>query len=194
MGLFTRANLDAAEGLIELVANQGMEMVLPKGIPMIKNIQGNYTRPDNVFCSADIEDWVTQRTTLPGQTPLKADHFPIHTTVDFTMLKSECPQSFNYRAVEWDTFLADLIKNLEAILEPPQIDDKEQFCKALQDVRQAIRNTIEKIVPRLRPLPHSKCWWTRDLDIARSKAKQAGEKVYKYRHHPAHLSHEEARR
>ena len=169
-------------------------MVLPKGIPTIKNTQGNYTRPDNVFCSAGIEDWVTQCTTSPGQTPPKADHFPIHTTVDFTMSKSERPQSFNYRAVEWDAFLAELIKNLEAIPEPRWIDDEEQFRKALQDVSQAIHDTREKIVPRRKPSPHSKRWWTKDLDIARSQAKRAGEKVYMYRHHPAHPSHEEARR
>jgi len=118
VGLFTRANLDAAEGLIELVANHGMEMTLPKGIPTIKNTQGNYTRPDNVFCSADIEDWVTQCTTSPGQMPLKADHFPIHTTIDFMMTRSKRPQNFNYRAVEWDAFLFELSKNLKIIPEP----------------------------------------------------------------------------
>ena len=194
VGLFMRANLDAAEELIELVANHGMEMVLPKGIPTIKNAQGNYTRPDNVFCSAEIEDWVTQCTTLPGETPPKADHFPIHITIDFSMAKSERPLGFNYRAVEWDVFLVELTKNLEQIPDPQRIEDEDQFHKALQDVSQAIRNTIEKVVPRRKPSPHSKRWWTKELDLARSRAKRAGEKSYKYRNHPAHPSHEEARR
>jgi len=118
VGLFTRANLDAAEELIELVANQGMEMVLPKGIPTIKNVQGNHTRPDNVFCSGEIVDWVMQCTTLPGETLPKADHFPIHTTVDFSMKQSERSPGFNYRAIEWGDFLVELIKNLDKIPQP----------------------------------------------------------------------------
>jgi len=57
-----------------------------------------------------------------------------------------------------------------------------------------IHNTIKKIVPRCRPSPHSKRWWTKDLNTARSRAKRAGEKAYKYRNHLAHPSHEESRR
>jgi len=171
VGLFTRANLNAAEGLIELVANWGMEMTLPKGIPTIKNAQGNYTRPDNVFCSTEIEEWITQCTTSPGETPPKADHFPIHTTVDFSMKKSEHAQGFNYRGVEWDKFLMDLIKNLEKIPKPRRIDDEPQFHKALQDLTKAIRDTIEMVIPRHKQSPHSKRWWTKELDSARSWAK-----------------------
>ncbi|KIK02005.1 hypothetical protein K443DRAFT_97612 [Laccaria amethystina LaAM-08-1] len=171
-----------------------MEMALPKGIPTIKNTQGNYTRPDNIFCSAEIEDWVTQCTTLPGETPLKADHFPIYITIDFSMTRSERPPGFNYRVVEWDVFLVELTKNLEQIPGSRRIDDEGQFHKALWDVSQAIHNTIEKAVLRHKPSPQSKHWWTKELDLARSRAKRTGEKSYKYRNHPAHPSHEDARR
>jgi hypothetical protein len=194
VGLFTRANLDAAEGLIELVASWGMEMTLPKGIPTIKNTQGNYTRPDNVFCSVEIEGWITQCTTSPGETPPKADHFPIHTTVDFSMKKSEHVQGFNYRVVEWDAFLVELAKNLEKIPQPRRIDDEPQFHKALQDLTKVIRDTIKKVVPRHKQSPHSKRWWTKELDLTRSRARRAGEKAHKYRNHLRHPCHKEARR
>src|SRR5271156_3195656 len=46
--LFTNANLNVAEELIELVANNQMEMALPKDIPTLTNSAGNMTRPDNV--------------------------------------------------------------------------------------------------------------------------------------------------
>jgi len=193
VGLFTRANLNVVEELIELVASRGMEMVLLKGIPTIKNVQGNYTRLDNVFCSQGIEDWVTQCATVPGETPPKADHFPIHTTMDFSMKGAAHSHSFNYRAVEWEVFITDLIKNLGKIPDPQQIDDEDQFHNALGGLTKAIFDTIEKVVPRHKPSPHSKQWWTKDLDLARSQARRAGEKVYRYRNHPMHPSHEDAR-
>ena len=139
IGLFTRANLDVVEELIELVASRGMEMVLPKGIPTIKNAQGNCTRPDNVFCSGGIEDWVIQCATSPGETPPKADHFPIHTTIDFSMKGSAHSYSFNYRAIERDVFVTDLIKNLKKIPEPQWIDNEDQFHNTLNGLTKAIR-------------------------------------------------------
>ena len=33
-------------------------MTLLKGMLTIKNTHGNYTRPNNVFCSEEIADWV----------------------------------------------------------------------------------------------------------------------------------------
>ena len=53
--LFTTANLDAASQLISLLENHNMEMALPAGIPMLQAFcTGNFSRPNNVFCSADI--------------------------------------------------------------------------------------------------------------------------------------------
>jgi len=110
------------------------------------------------------------------------------------MKKSECSQGFNYRAVEWGTFLTELIKNLEKIPEPRQIDDEDQFHKALHDLTKAIHDTIEKNVPKHKPSPHSKRWWTKELNSARSLAKRTGERVYRYRNHPTHPVHKDARR
>ncbi|TFK18198.1 hypothetical protein FA15DRAFT_552156, partial [Coprinopsis marcescibilis] len=56
--LFTRKNLDEAEQLLEMVAEWGMVMALPKGVPMLRNSQGNWMRPDNVFMSEALEDRV----------------------------------------------------------------------------------------------------------------------------------------
>ncbi|TFK22073.1 hypothetical protein FA15DRAFT_596731 [Coprinopsis marcescibilis] len=39
--LFTGRNLDDAKQLIEMTAEWGLEMALPKGIPMLRNSKGN---------------------------------------------------------------------------------------------------------------------------------------------------------
>ena len=53
--LFTPANLDSASILITLLEDHNMEMALPAGIPTIQAFcTGNYSRPNNIFCSADL--------------------------------------------------------------------------------------------------------------------------------------------
>ena len=52
--LFTHQNLNDASVLIDLLADHDMHMVLPHGIPTIRNAAGNLTRPDNVFASSHL--------------------------------------------------------------------------------------------------------------------------------------------
>jgi hypothetical protein len=41
--------------LVEMIANEGLEMALPKGEPTLKHMVTNfYSQPDNVWCSAEI--------------------------------------------------------------------------------------------------------------------------------------------
>ncbi len=54
--LFTAATLWAANSLLEKLADHGMVMVLPKGIPTLESKSTkNWTHPDNIFCSANME-------------------------------------------------------------------------------------------------------------------------------------------
>jgi len=53
--LFTNANIEDANTLIELIETHEMEMVLPAGLPTLQTFRsGNFSRPDNVFCSANL--------------------------------------------------------------------------------------------------------------------------------------------
>ncbi|KAJ8589707.1 hypothetical protein M405DRAFT_700139, partial [Rhizopogon salebrosus TDB-379] len=48
--LFTNQYLDAAQPLLDLIADYGMIMTLPKGLPTLQSTSSkNWTRPDNVF-------------------------------------------------------------------------------------------------------------------------------------------------
>ena len=51
--LFTESNLRLAQTLLDAVQEWELQMILPKDIPTLQAFgTGNYTRPDNVFCSA----------------------------------------------------------------------------------------------------------------------------------------------
>src|SRR5271155_1202675 len=95
--LFTAANLNAAEELIELIANNHLVMTLPKGIPTLINSTENLTRPDNMFVSQAISHRVIKCNTSPEDTPPKADHFPIHITIDFSIQEAIPKIAWNFR-------------------------------------------------------------------------------------------------
>ena len=76
--LFTTANLEAASHLISLVEDHSMEMVLPAGIPTLQAFRtGNFSCPDNVFCSADLVPTFVVCDTWPQLRPARTDHFPL---------------------------------------------------------------------------------------------------------------------
>ena len=64
--LFTASALEEATKLLVIVADHGMAMALPKGIPTLEAMATkNWTRLDNVFCSSNLEDKVIYCTMDP---------------------------------------------------------------------------------------------------------------------------------
>ena len=63
--------------------------------------------------------------------------------------------------------------------------------EAIDNLTHAINSTIEDIVPKRRPSPLSKLWWTPELSAARTKTKRLARKSYNYRQQPLHPCHEE---
>ena len=55
--LFTAAALADLNRLLEIVVDHNMEMTLPKGLPTLEVMSmKNWTRPNNIFCSANLVD------------------------------------------------------------------------------------------------------------------------------------------
>jgi endonuclease/exonuclease/phosphatase family metal-dependent hydrolase len=75
--LFTQKNLDEAQILIDLLSDYNLVLALPPYTPTITNSRGGNTRPDNVFISEEVANWVIKCEVRPDDTPPRADHFPI---------------------------------------------------------------------------------------------------------------------
>ena len=194
--LFSAANLDAAEELIEIIANNQLEMVLPKNIPTIINSAGNLTRPDNVFISRNISHWIIKCNTSPEDRPPKADHFPIHTTINFPTQETNPKMTWNYRAADWVKFREQLTTNLQATPPPQVLATTNALEDALDSLTGAIINTMEAVIPKKKPSPHSKRWWTPEISNARILTKKLARTSYRYRYqqfHPCHDEHKAAR-
>jgi endonuclease/exonuclease/phosphatase family metal-dependent hydrolase len=76
--LFTRASMELVQPLLNMIAGFDMRMVLPEGIPTLKaSVSGNYTRVDNVFCSAPLLCSFVLCDTVLGLRPANSDHMPV---------------------------------------------------------------------------------------------------------------------
>ena len=170
--LFTGAALDEAQKLIDLLANGDMSMALPQCIPTIQNSRGNLTRPDNVFISNTIADWVIRCDVAPDDQPPKADHFPIITILDLPINRNKRVLTFNFRATDWDEFRKCLEQELNKIQPQVPIRMPPELDSALDQLEGAILQTMEAIVPKRKPSPYAKRWWTRELTQLRQEMRR----------------------
>src|SRR5271168_2977524 len=191
--LFTNRNLDEAQILIDLLSDYSMDLALPQYTPTIVNSRGGNTRPDNIFISQDIANWIVKCEVLADRPP-RADHFPIITHLDFPLHKPAKVQSWNFRATDWSYFRRELDKLLENIPLNKQLRNAEQIDTALHRVEAAVLNAIDKTVPRSNPTPYSKRWWTKDLEVARRQLRRAALLAKQFSRFPLHSAHEQARR
>jgi len=176
--LFTRANIDAADYLIDLLADFGMDIALEPGIPTLEHLVTKALHwVDHVFCSHDISPMFTRCEVLPHERPPKTDHFPIVSCIDLAMTRINEEPKRNFRDTDWEEFRKTLDVNLGQLRlrDPANIQD---FDKMLTEVSDAITNTIEAHVPLRRPSPHCKRWWSKELAQARTALRTLAKKAY----------------
>lgn len=111
--LFTRRHLDDAEVLISMLADYGMEMALPPGIPTLEHmVSKELHHVDQVFVSAELSDYIIKCDTLKHRPP-RSDHYPIVTTIDLDIAKTLPPPSHNFRATDWPEFRKELQQKMD---------------------------------------------------------------------------------
>ena len=187
--LFTHQNLNDASMLIDLLADHDMQMILPQGIPTIRNLAGNLTRPDNVFASSQLVDWITKCHTKPDEQPPTADHFPIATTLDFLVITNPPHTPRNFRAMDWEELVSILDEELLELEAPRELNSKEDLINALDRLEAAIMRMIDKVVPRKKPSLYAKRWWTKELETARKKVRKLERQARHYERYPAYSIH-----
>jgi hypothetical protein len=76
--LFTAANLNAVGVLINLLVSYNLVQVLPPAIATLEASNTmNHTRPDNIFCSSELENRFTKCKVEYHLRPVVTDHFHI---------------------------------------------------------------------------------------------------------------------
>jgi len=188
--LFTAAALDASQKLLNLLADFGMVQTLPKDMPTLQSSStGNWTRPDNVFCMDHSEEIVVSCTTDPGQRGPKTDHIQVLTELNLEVPVAPETNIQNYRAVNWKEFEEHLNKALAQLPPPGPLVTEEDFQRTARSIDLALRDTVEEHVPKSKPCPHTRRWWTKELTDLRKRSNQLSRISHKFRALPDHTCH-----
>ena len=179
---------------IELMAEYGLIQALPKDKPTLQSTSsGNWTRPDNVFCTDHTINFFIKCDTAPKLRAPKTDHVPILSTLDLEIPQAPTSANHNYREVDWEKFNEQLTSRLSNIPAPTVLTNEHDFQTAANNLFRTLNEVIETEVPKSKPNPHAKCWWTRELTMMLERKHQLSELSYKFRALPNHPSHEEHR-
>ena len=107
--LFTNKAIGAAEKLIEAVADMGLEIALPSGIPTHRhNVTKHWSRLDQVFLSDHSESILISCDMQPNQWGINTDHLPIQMKLDLKAAHMEIGEILNYCEADWEGFCKEL--------------------------------------------------------------------------------------
>ncbi|PSR73744.1 hypothetical protein PHLCEN_2v10434 [Hermanssonia centrifuga] len=191
--LLSRSYLDAAEPLVTALATFDLIQVLPPEIPTLQaNATGNLTRPDNVFASPGLAERLISCDAHPALRPPNTDHFPIHSNFDVSLTAAQEIPGWNWRKVEEAEFYLALDEAVESRhIRKRRIKTREEFDQVLEQLTDALVEAREKTVPKRKPSPFAKRWWTADLAKTRFRVKRLARDSYRKRKEPHNLIHVE---
>ena len=180
--------------LMDLITRFDLRMALPPILPTLEALaSGNWTRPDNVWCSSHSSDLFIRCTTDPGLRGPNTDHVPILSILDVPIPRIPKRQTRNFRNTDWAEFNSHLSLLLAHSPKPSIICTRKQFHPTLDLVSNSIKAMIEAIVPIANPIPSAKRWWNADLNALRKKKNRLAKLSHKWRGLPDHHAHADHR-
>lgn len=176
--------------LLEIIDNFDLRMALPPFIPTLQaHATGNWTRPDNIWCTSHSVDLFTKCDTNLGLQGPNTDHLPIITSLDIPLPRNDPKPTPNFRTTDWKEFNEVLCTTLSAHPPPTILKSERQFCRTLDSVNLSIKTAVEATVPIPKPLPYTKCWWTKDLTVLCKEKNKLANIAYRWRGLPSHPCH-----
>jgi len=168
-------------------------MALPPKIPTLQALStGNWTRPDNVWCTNHTTDLFTSCDTDPGQRGPNTDHVPILSKLEFPLNHNVPKPTRNFHATNWETFNEHLATLLSP-QSPQRIRTNIDFHIACARLTLALKTAIENVIPLNTPYPFTKRWWSHELSTLRKRKNQLARASHRWRGLPDHDSHNEHR-
>ena len=151
--------------------DQQMQMALPKDIPTLEACTTkNFTRVNNVFCSAELYDHFDSCNMFPQWRPQKTDHMPIISVLEIEPERIVQVKKHNYKLTDWEEFRKTLANELADLQGTEELTLVEEFEEQIKKLDSAIKTAIKEHIPVMKPSPYMKRWWTKGLaDIKRCK-------------------------
>lgn len=183
------------EPLLDLISDYDMTMALPPNTPTYETVTGNWTRPDNVWRSANNESPITRCNVDASIRPPLADHLPIITVLDLPIPRSETTPTRNLREADFAELTKSLSIALNETCPAKEITDPAQFEDYVCLFIDTVNDHLNEKVPFTKPSPYTKRWWTRELTDLRKLKNKLSNVAYKHRglpNHPIHAEHKKA--
>ena len=194
--LFTRMATQDAELLISIVAELGLDLALPPGIPThLHNVSKKWTRLDHVFISEEHLETVLVCEALSDTPGNNTDHLPILSLLDLSLSRAPSNPPHNFRNVDWEEFEKDLSSRLDKLTPPATIQNAGELNTACSKLTKAIQESIRKKVLKISLGIKAKRWWTKELKKMRQNTNNKGRKASRYKNwpdHHLHIEHQEA--
>ncbi|KAJ6439086.1 reverse transcriptase [Purpureocillium lavendulum] len=143
-----------AEPIIDLMAEQGLRSLLPRGT---KTWQGQdwESTIDLVLATSELADEMVACVLHP--TDHGSDHRAIQTTFDVALPERVTTPRLLFKNAPWNRIRARVEEGLRPL--PLAVDVQTQTDQLMRVVLEAIND----LTPRARPSKYAKRWWTRDL-------------------------------
>ena len=146
--LFTNEATEAAEKLIEAIADAGLDLALPSGIPTHEHsVTKCWSRLDQVFLSEHSNDLLTTCDIQPEMRGINTDHLPILTEISLEVATMELNSLPNFRDVKWEEFRSELKKQLDKNPAPERIQNQRQLDKRCTELTEVLQEVIRSEVP-----------------------------------------------
>ncbi|KAJ7171591.1 hypothetical protein C8R43DRAFT_858444, partial [Mycena crocata] len=169
-------------------------MPLPQGMPTLRAFAtGNFTRPDNVFCSASLHPAFIRCETLPGSL-VNTDHYAIIQELDVDAVAVEFVPRPMYKKTDWNKYREDLLMELLQLERRDHFDSVKEVEDAIRDLEDAIRRVTERHVEMSKPSPYTKGWFGDGLKLMKRNAERLLREAFHQRFVPEHPVHEESKR
>lgn len=141
--LFTSTAIQDAEILISVVAELGLDLALPPGIPThLHNVTKKWTRLNHVFIWEDHMDTIIICKVLEDTLGINTDHLSILTTLDLNLSRApNCPPR-NFRNIDWEEFEKELVNKLDGLPQPSIIRSAGELNDACRKLTSAIQEAI----------------------------------------------------
>jgi len=150
---------------------------------------GNFTCPDNILASSSLREHILECKTIPEEHPPQSDHIPIITTLEMSPGRQEEAPKPNFKSTNWAKFQKELTKKLDSIDAQHDILNESEFYRRLNTLTLAITDTIESAIPKNRPSPFTKQWWSKELSQKQMEVQKLGRSSYAQRGKPDEPAH-----
>ena len=188
--LFTDTAMEAAEPLLEAVADASLELALPRGIPThCHSVTKRWSRLDHVFISEESLGMLIACNALTDHRGINTDHIPILTELNLGVALNVAKPIPNFKDVDWDEFRKTLANFLGPAQPEERITSQRQLDERCSGLTEAIQNTIREQVPVTTITPKSKRWWTKELTQMCKQVNSTGRQSFACRNEPEHAVH-----